>query len=91
MFSTPQEDLLKTLLTKGTPPAAPKLTVDLPDEEFDNDDENSELTLRWSPAKVDDLVSFFSLEFGGPVGASSNLGSYIEIMKVMYNALFLCY
>lgn len=70
-----QEQLIKKLMSDGTPPRAPKLSLaSLNDSRFRGDANamTTELLLRWEPDQADDLVSFYSLEFAGPVGASND-------------------
>jgi len=67
-----QEQLIKKLMENGTPPNPPKLKIALPTDPFFRDDKEAmttELLLLWGPDKSSDLVSFYSLEFSGAVGA----------------------
>lgn len=89
-----EEAQLKILIQNGKPPQAPKLVSDMEKvvkvnkkkEKRRNDDEEvseeTELLLKWSPASNDDLVSFYSLEFGGPVlSKTESKVKYVEICR----------
>ena len=70
-----QEQLIKNLMSNGTPPAAPKLWCA-------SCDDPNELQLKWGPDQQADLVSFYSLEFAGAVGSSnSKPQEYREIFR----------
>lgn len=81
-----KEEALKAMLANGVPPKAPKFWIEtsgglqvrgkkriisrnLDDLDEDDPTGSHELQLYWAPQK-DDLVSFFSIEFGGQVGVA---------------------
>ena len=66
-----QEQLIKTLMSNGSPPQPPRLWASpLTDSYFGGEDDamTTEFLLRWGPDQQADLVSFYSLEFAGAVG-----------------------
>lgn len=81
-----QESALKQLLSKGETPKPPNLWCGKLGEPDVGEAEDpliltEELLLRWAPAK-DDLVSFFSLEFGGPINVSGRVDTkYREVFR----------
>lgn len=81
-----QEIALKQLLSNGDVPKPPNLwcgKLGESDVGISSDPLilTEEILLRWAPAK-DDHVSFFSLEFGGPLSVSGRVDSkYTEIFR----------
>jgi Ca2+-binding EF-hand superfamily protein len=111
-----EEELLKTMISNGKPPNAPKFWVDTrkqaknlgtnrrsptsydeedkEEEEKDNYDEmltdedlTTSLNLHWTPQEPNELVSFYSIEYGGAVTStvvknkSYDTNKYIEIYR----------
>jgi len=71
-----QEEMIRNMLTQGQPPKAPRFWVDMraagPRSSF-------ELDICWEPSKGD-LVSFFCVEYSGPVGTGRE-SSYREVFR----------
>eukprot|EP00595_Chromulina_sp_UTEXLB2642_P002594 CAMPEP_0196767890 /NCGR_PEP_ID=MMETSP1095-20130614/42081_1 /TAXON_ID=96789 ORGANISM="Chromulina nebulosa, Strain UTEXLB2642" /NCGR_SAMPLE_ID=MMETSP1095 /ASSEMBLY_ACC=CAM_ASM_000446 /LENGTH=929 /DNA_ID=CAMNT_0042136685 /DNA_START=1108 /DNA_END=3894 /DNA_ORIENTATION=- len=66
-----QESALKTMLSHGKPPKPPNMWIDMADS-TDSPAEPDELRIYWQPQKGD-LISFYSLEFGGlSIGGSKS-------------------
>ena len=102
-----EEELLKSMISNGKPPNAPKFWIEtkkiaknlleggtgsgrrrFEDEEdrdnYDEDDPTTQLTIHWGPSESTELVSFYSIEYGGPITSTvkkSYDAKYIEIYR----------
>ena len=77
-----KEKKINHILTNGNPPHPPKLSTD-PSVDADQN-ENSmliQLLLTWNKGEVNDLVSFYSLEFGGKVTTNTSDIVYKEVYR----------
>lgn len=71
-----QEEMIRTMLSQGQAPKAPKLWVEA---RSSNQNASSELEICWEPAKGD-LVSFFCVEYAGMTGLSKD-AKYQEVYR----------
>jgi hypothetical protein len=101
-----EEGLLKSLISKGSAPNAPKFWIQTKKLALtmingngnvnnasqpggmatDYSDLTTQLTVFWAPSETTELVSFYSIEYGGPVTSTVKKGDsekvkYIEIYR----------